>query len=93
MSGSFLPPPDRDLTSQNPRGFCLCAWWRTFVHEPRKLPVVLSPEEGARLLDAAPGAQVQGRAERGLWRESARRAFPQLAGRFDRVDTGFLPPG
>jgi integrase/recombinase XerD len=25
------------------------------IHEPRKLPVVLSPEEGARLLDAAPG--------------------------------------
>jgi integrase/recombinase XerD len=27
----------------------------TFVHEPHKLPVVLSPEEVARLLDAAPG--------------------------------------
>jgi integrase/recombinase XerD len=26
-----------------------------FVHEPRRLPVVLSPEEVARLLDAAPG--------------------------------------
>jgi integrase/recombinase XerD len=26
-----------------------------FVHEPRKLPVVLSPAEVARLLDAAPG--------------------------------------
>src|SRR5580704_17916122 len=26
-----------------------------FVHEPRKLPVVLSPDEMARLLDAAPG--------------------------------------
>ncbi|MEH2520427.1 hypothetical protein V1279_006000 [Bradyrhizobium sp. AZCC 1610] len=27
----------------------------TFLHEPRKLPVVLSPEEVARLVDAAPG--------------------------------------
>src|SRR5712675_1781520 len=26
-----------------------------FIHEPRKLPVVLSPEEIARFLDAAPG--------------------------------------
>jgi site-specific recombinase XerD len=26
-----------------------------FIHEPRKLPVVLSPEEVARFLDAAPG--------------------------------------
>jgi len=27
----------------------------TFVHEPRKVPVVLSPEEVARFLEAAPG--------------------------------------
>src|SRR3978361_2244500 len=27
----------------------------TFLHEPRKLPVVLSPEEVVRLLEAAPG--------------------------------------
>src|SRR5436305_2055774 len=45
----------------------------TFLHEPRKLPVVLSPEEVARLLDAAPRAQVQGGAERGLWCGPARR--------------------
>jgi integrase/recombinase XerD len=29
----------------------------TFVHEPRKLPVVLSPEEVARFLEAAPGVK------------------------------------
>ena len=28
---------------------------RQFIHHPRKLPVVLSPEEVARFLDAAPG--------------------------------------
>src|ERR1700730_9196586 len=37
----------------------------TFVHEPRKLPVVLSPEGGAR-------PQVQGRAQGRLWRRPAR---------------------
>ncbi|WP_051949394.1 recombinase family protein [Methylosinus sp. PW1] len=29
----------------------------TFVHEPHKLPVVLSPDEVARLLEAAPGVK------------------------------------
>jgi hypothetical protein len=42
------------------------------IHEPRKLPVVLSPEEVARLLDCRTRAQVQGGAERGLWRRPAR---------------------
>jgi hypothetical protein len=38
-----------------------------FVHQPQKLPVVLSPEEVAKLLDAAP-PQIQGGTERGVWR-------------------------
>ena len=42
------------------------------VNEPRKAPVVLSREEVARLLEAAPGLQIQGRAERRLWRRPAR---------------------
>lgn len=29
--------------------------WTQFVREPRKLPVILSPEEVARLIDCAPG--------------------------------------
>jgi len=29
----------------------------SFVHEPRKVPVVLSPEEVARFLEAAPGTK------------------------------------
>src|SRR5271163_3666856 len=33
------------------------ARYLTFVHEPRKLPLVLSPEEVARLLAAAPGVK------------------------------------
>src|SRR5258707_10177345 len=32
-----------------------------FIHEPRKLPVVLSPEGGARLLDAPPGSRTKRR--------------------------------
>src|SRR6201990_3159343 len=34
----------------------------TFVHEPRKLPAVLSPEEVARLLDATPGLKYKAQA-------------------------------
>ena len=44
----------------------------SYVHEPRKLPTVLSPEEVARFLEAAPGLKVQGGAVGGLWRGTAR---------------------
>ena len=45
------------------------------VNEPRKAPVVLSREEVARLLEAAPGHQVQGCARRRLRRGPA--AYPR----------------
>jgi len=43
----------------------------TFVREPRKIPVILSLEEIARLLEAAPGRSYKGRAERRLWCRTA----------------------
>ncbi len=43
----------------------------TAVREPRRLPVIPSPEEVRRLLDAA-RPQVPGGAQRGLWRRPAR---------------------
>ena len=49
----------------------------TFVHEPRKLPVVVSPEEIARLLEAAPGASTRPR--------SASPMAPRLRGRLARL--------
>jgi len=39
----------------------------TFVHEPRKLPIVLSPKKSRRLLEAAARRQIQGCAQRRLW--------------------------
>jgi hypothetical protein len=44
----------------------------TFVHEPRKVPVVLSPDEVARLSRGGAGTEVQGSARRGLWGGIAR---------------------
>src|SRR6478609_9417341 len=41
------------------------------AREPRKAPVILSPEEVARMLAAGTWRQVQGGAERGLWGGSA----------------------
>ena len=41
------------------------------AREPRKAPVILSPEEVARMLEAATWPQVQGGAECGLWGGSA----------------------
>jgi hypothetical protein len=37
-----------------------------FIHEPRKLPVVLSPGGGGAAARCGTGAQIQGGAERGL---------------------------
>jgi hypothetical protein len=45
----------------------------TFIHEPRKLPVVLSPEEVARLLNAAPGLKYKAALSVALRRGPARR--------------------
>src|ERR1700684_949133 len=38
-----------------------------FIREPRKLPVVLSPEEVARLLDAAPGPKYKAALSVAYW--------------------------
>lgn len=38
------------------------------LHEAKRLPTVLTPEEIARLLAAAPGMKYRRRLERGLWR-------------------------
>jgi integrase/recombinase XerD len=44
----------------------------TTVNTPRRAPVVLSQEEVARLLEAAPGLKVKARAQRRLRRRPAR---------------------
>jgi hypothetical protein len=43
-----------------------------FVHEPRKLPVVLSLDEMARLRDAAPGLKYKAALSVALWGRTAR---------------------
>ena len=43
-----------------------------FIHVPRKLPVVLSPEEVARFLDAAPGLKYKSGIKCSLWSRIAR---------------------
>ena len=43
----------------------------TVVHQPRKLPMVLSVEEVTRLLEAAPGIQIQGCPRHRIWRGAA----------------------
>jgi len=44
----------------------------TFVREPRKIPVILSPEEVTRLIELAPWAEVQGHVRCRLRRWPAR---------------------
>src|SRR2546429_9017525 len=62
LAGSGVGVPTLNLTVATLRFFFRVTLKRhdivehtTFIHEPRKLPVVLSPEEVARLLNAAPG--------------------------------------
>ena len=54
-----------------------------FVHEPSKLPVVLSPEEVARLLDAAPSLKYKTAGT-----DEAGHAFQFEAGRVFRSEAG-----
>ena len=44
-----------------------------FIREPRKLPVILSPDEVARLLDAAPGLKYKAALSVAYWGRLARR--------------------
>jgi len=60
----------------------------TFIHELRRLTVVLSPEEVARHLGCGARAQMQGGAERGLWRRLARRQYLKT---FTRTDVPRVP--
>ena len=60
------------------------------IHEPRKLPVVLSPEEVAR---CGTRAQVQGGAERSLRRRPARRRSGLAQGLRHRQQADDYPRG
>src|SRR6478752_7184674 len=60
----------------------------TFIHELRRLTVVLSPEEVARHLGCSARAQMQGGAERGLLRRLARRQYLRT---FTRTDVPRVP--
>ena len=62
LAGSGVGAPTLNLTVATLRFFFRVTLKRhaivehtTFIHEPRKLPMVLSPEEVERLLNAAPG--------------------------------------
>jgi nucleotide-binding universal stress UspA family protein len=57
-----------------------------FIHEPRKLPLVLSPEEVARLLDAAPGLKYKAGAGEG-------QRIDALLQRVDQVGADLLVIG
>ena len=66
LAASGVGVPTRNQSVATLRFFCRVTLGQrdivehtTFVHEPRKLPVVLSPEEVARLLNAAPGLKYQ----------------------------------
>src|SRR6202049_310080 len=52
----------------------------TFVREPRKMPAVLSPEEVARLLEAAPGPKYKAALSAGSWPDFAKHRPPTSRG-------------
>jgi integrase len=56
-----------------------------FIHQPRKLPVVLSPEEVARFLDAAPGLKYK--AALSVAYGAGLRAAEVISLKIDDIDT------
>src|SRR5436190_12246403 len=59
-----------------------------FIHEPRKLPVVLSPEEVARLLKAAPGLKYK--AALSVAYGAGLRAAEVVALKVEDIDSGWI---
>lgn len=60
----------------------------TFVREPRKLPVVLSPEEVARLLECAPGPGLKYKAALSVAYGAGLRASEVVALKVTDIDSG-----
>jgi len=60
------------------------------IREPRRLPIVLSPDEVARLLDAAPSLKYKAALSVGLWR---RDCVPPRSSRSKVEDIDSAPDG